>query len=233
MMKSLGLPVACCLLSMVAVSALAASAENAFVKITSGTPGVEKIVAVGRDFHVVTADVDRSFSADVAVEAKAPWNLTSGTSVEAKAGNGVGYSVKNAVNSEETESGEIIVFAVEVQIDGLKGKKGEIEFADCSGGFDSDCIAAFRNVKITCKPGKRPATEKIELAFTAGHLLEKIGDEYRPAKSAYTVNEIGSRHFVVHGHAPGDFSITAKHSVNGASGTASYRVVAGKPGKDK
>jgi len=233
MMKRLSLPVACCLLSLAAASARAASADNAFVKVESGAPGVEKIVAVGRDFHIVTADVDISFSADVGVEAKAPWLLTSGASVKAKAGNAVGYSVKNAVNSEETESGEIVVFAVEVQIDGLKGKKGEIEFADCSDGFDSACISAFRNVKIACKPGKRPAGEMIELAFAAGHLLEKVGDEYRPAKSAYAVNEIGSRHFVLHGHAPGDFSITAKHSVNGASGSASYRVVAGKPGQGK
>ena len=233
MIKSIRLPLACCLMSIAAASVQAASAENAFVKVDSGTPGVEKIVAVGRDFHIVTADVDSSFSADVGVEPKAPWQLTSGASVKAKAGNAAGYSVRNAVNSEETESGEIIVFAVEVDIVGLDKKKGEVAYADCSGGFDSGCISASRNVKITCKPGKRPDSEKIELAFAAGQLLDKVGDEYRPAKSAYTVNEIGSRHFVLHGHAQGDFSITAKHSVNGASGGASYRVVAGKPGKDK
>ena len=49
-----------------AVGAVAASAGNDYVEVSSSTPGVVEVVPVGMDFHITTANVSDAFKANEA-----------------------------------------------------------------------------------------------------------------------------------------------------------------------
>ena len=53
--------------SLLAVGALAASANNGHVEVSSATPGVVEVVPVGMDFHITTTNVSDAFEATVTV----------------------------------------------------------------------------------------------------------------------------------------------------------------------
>ena len=222
--------------SFLAVGAVAASAGNDYVEVSSSTPGVVEVVPVGMDFHITTANVSDAFKANVAVNPAPGWNLISPNpaSFEMTVGGSKGYEVRSQSNEEDKAGGNIILFKVDVEIDGVGEDKEETEgafvgYADCANGFDPACVAAMKPVRIRCMPAKRPDGERIVLTFPPGHLLEKIGTTYQAAQSSYKANEIGGKSFWLHGHAPSaalrDYEIKAEHSVNHCKDEAKYTVI--------
>ena len=92
---------------MAALNAGAASAGNAYVTVSSDTPGVDGIkTAFPLDFHVTTKNVATNFTGKINVTAHAPWVLTSSASFDMSPGNETPWSVKNE-NEEETADGLI------------------------------------------------------------------------------------------------------------------------------
>ena len=221
--------------SFLAVGAVAASAGNDYVEVSSSTPGVVEVVPVGMDFHITTANVSDAFKAN-AVNPAPGWNLISPNpaSFEMTVGGSKGYEVRSQSNEEDKAGGNIFLFKVDVEIDGVGEDKEETEgafvgYADCANGFDPACVAAMKPVRIRCMPAKRPDGERIVLTFPPGHLLEKIGTTYQAAQSSYKANEIGGKSFWLHGHAASgavrDKAIKAEHNINGCKDEAKYTVV--------
>ena len=213
----------------------AASAENEYVTVSCGTAGVENIVVVGDGFHLTTVNVGESFSASVQVVAQPGWELLSAASLTLSPGGISVYTVRNIANPEIEESGDIILFKVDVEISGIGEDKEETEgalagYADCGEGYsNTNCLAAMKSVTIRCLPANRPDDEEITLSFPSGHLLEKVGATYQIANSSYKACEIGSKSFWLHGHTSStslyDYEIKAEHSVNGCKDVAKYTVV--------
>ncbi|NLE41275.1 MAG: hypothetical protein GX615_05535, partial [Lentisphaerae bacterium] len=188
------------------------------------------------DFHITTANVSDAFKANVAVNPAPGWNLISSNpaSFEMTVGGSKGYEVRSQSNEEDKAGGNIFLFKVDVEIDGVGEDKEETEgafvgYADCANGFDPACVAAMKPVRIRCMPAKRPDGERIVLTFPPGHLLEKIGTTYQAAQSSYKANEIGDKSFWLHGHAASgavrDRVILAEHNINGCKDEAKYTVV--------
>lgn len=188
------------------------------------------------DFHITTANVSDAFKANVAVNPAPGWNLISSNpaSFEMTVGGSKGYEVRSQSNEEDKAGGNIFLFKVDVEIDGVGEDKEETEgafvgYADCANGFDPACVAAMKPVRIRCMPAKRPDGERIVLTFPPGHLLEKIGTTYQAAQSSYKANEIGDKSFWLHGHAASgavrDKAIKAEHNINGCKDEAKYTVV--------
>ena len=223
-------------LSLLAGGVWAASAKNNYVEVSSSTPGVVEVVTVGLDFHITTANVPDAFVADVEVEAASGWRLLSPdpASFKMSVGEKRGYEVCNENNEEDKAGGDILLFKVDVEIDGVGEDKEVTEgafvgYAECDWGFDPACMAALKPVRIRCLPANRPDGERIVLTFPPGHLLEKIGTTYQAAQSSYKANEIGGKSFWLHGHAPSaalrDYEIKAEHSVNHCKDEAKHTVV--------
>ena len=223
-------------LSLLAGGVWAASAKNNYVEVSSSTPGVVEVVTVGLDFHITTANVPDAFVADVEVEAASGWRLLSPdpASFKMSVGEKRGYEVCNENNEEDKAGGDILLFKVDVEIDGVGEDKEVTEgafvgYAECDWGFDPACVAAMKPVKIRCLPANRPDGERIVLTFPPGHLLEKVGTTYQAAQSSYKANEIGGKSFWLHGHAASgalrDYEIKAEHSVNHCKDEAKYTVI--------
>jgi hypothetical protein len=224
-------------LGLLAVAALAVSASNSYVKVDCSTVGVDGIVPIGLDFHITTTNVADSFTANVTVTNISPFELVAPvpSSFNMSIGESTLYTVKNKDNIEEASiSGNIILFKVDVEIDGVGEDKEEIEgafvnYASCENGISSPaCVGAMKPVKIRCLPANRPDNEMIILTFPAKHLLEKVGDNYQAAQSSYKVKEIANKKFFLHGHAPSvalrDYEIKATHNLNGCHDVAKYTI---------
>ena len=222
--------------SLLAVAARAVSAANDYVEVGSSTTGVVEVVTVGLDFHITTTNVPDAFVADVEVEATSGWRLLSPNpaSFKMSVGEKRGYEVCNENNEEDKAGGDILLFKVDVEIDGVGEDKEVTEgafvgYADCANGFDPACVAAMKPVRIRCLPANRPDGERIVLTFPPGHLLEKIGTTYQAAQSSYKANEIGGKSFWLHGHEPSwaerDRVILAEHNINGCKDEAKFSVV--------
>lgn len=105
----------------------AASAENAYVIVTCDTPGVTRIVVVDLNFHIVTKDVPMIFTANGTVTAKDGYELVSpkgGTYKDLPIGDAVSYAVKSTKAGEPGGSGSIILYKLDVEIDGIGEDKG-------------------------------------------------------------------------------------------------------------
>jgi len=224
-------------LCLLAVVALAVSASNSYVTVDCSTVGVDGIVPIGLDFYITTTNVADSFTPNVTVTKISTFELVAPvpSSFNMSIGESKLYTVKNKDNIEEASiSGNIILFKVDVEIDGVGEDKEETEgafagYAPCNNGvMDGVCETAMKPVKIRCLPANRPDDEKIILTFPRGHLFEKVGDAYNPAQSFYKVKEINSKEFYLHGHEPSEsirnFEIKATHNLNGCHDVAKYTV---------
>jgi hypothetical protein len=225
-------------LCLLAVVALAVSASNSYVKVDCSTVGVDGIVPIGLDFYITTTNVADSFTPNVTVTKISTFELVAPipSTFNMYIGESKLYEVKNQNNIEETKiSGNIILFKVDVEIDGVGEDKEETEgafvnYASCeNGGISSPaCAGAMKPVKIRCLPANRPDNEMIILTFPAKHLLEKVGDNYQAAQSSYKVKEIANKKFFLHGHAPSgalrDYEIKATHNLNGCHDVAKYTI---------
>ena len=223
-------------LGLLADVSLAVSADNGYVEVSSDTPGVVEVVPVGMDFHITTANVSDAFKATVTVSSVPGWDLRSPNpaTFEMAIGGNRGYEGRNQNNEEDKAGGNIILFKVDVEIDGVGEDKEETEgafvgYADCANGFDPACVAAMKPVRIRCMPAKRPDGERLVLTFPSGHSLEKIGTTYQAAQSSYKANEIGDKSFWLHGHAASgaerDRAIKAEHNINRCKDEAKYTVL--------
>lgn len=94
----------------------AASTGNGYVMVSCAAVGVENIVVVGDGFHLTTVNVGESFSASVQVVAQPGWELLSAASLTLSPGGISVYTVRNIANPEIEESGDIILFKVDVEI---------------------------------------------------------------------------------------------------------------------
>lgn len=217
-------------------SVLAASAQNAFVKVESTTPGVEAVVVVAQpagEFHITTRKVNNNFHADVYITGLVGVAVTP-SYAKMTLGQTVTWKAVEELVEEAPVSGTIVLFRVDVEIDGV-GEDGEdgagasVAYADCPGGIgDPACEKALVHVKIGCTPSNRPENERINLAYPAGFLYVKKGNTYSPAENSYTAKEIHTLNFRLHGHALGAGAITATHNINGCSDTANFTVVEAK-----
>ena len=53
----------------------AASAENLFVRVSSFTPGVVRIVDAGADFYVIVTNCDKKIKTELSIQPLSPWVL--------------------------------------------------------------------------------------------------------------------------------------------------------------
>lgn len=115
--------VQCCLaawLGLLADGALAASAGNHYVTVSSDTAGVEAIVPVDDDFYVTTRGVSApEFVADVSVTAHAPWKLVKPASgkLELGIGESGSYKVEDETGTEDDAEGSISVLKLDIEPD--------------------------------------------------------------------------------------------------------------------
>ena len=217
-------------------SGLAASAQNAFVKVESNTPGVDKVVVMAQpagEFHITTKQVGNNFQADVYLTGLGGVAVTP-AHAKMTLGQTVVWKAVEELVEEAPVSGTIVLFRVDVEIDNVgedqeDGAGALVDFADCSNGIDDkDCQKALKHVKIGCTPSNRPENERINLTYPAGSLFVKKGDTYSPPEASYTAKEIHTIGFYLHGHALGAGAITATHNLNGCSDTANFTVVEAK-----
>lgn len=105
--------VQCCLaawLGLLANGALAASAGNLYVTVSSDTVGVEAIVPVDDDFYVTTRGVGApDFIADISVSPNSSWRLVYPSSGKLELGIGASdfYEVEDSTGSEDSAGGRI------------------------------------------------------------------------------------------------------------------------------
>lgn len=217
-------------------SGLAASAQNAFVKVESNTPGVDKVVVVTQpagEFHITTKNVENNFHAEVYITGLGGVAVTPAYA-KMPVGQTITWKAVEELVEEAPVSGTIVLFRIDVEIDKVgedqeDGAGAIVEYADCSKGIgDQDCKKALEHVKITCTPSNRPENERIDLTYPANHLFVKKGSTYTPAEASYTAKEIHTISFYLHGHALGAGTITATHNINGCSDTANFTVVEAK-----
>ena len=95
----------------------AASDMNMFVKVSSTTPGVERVVSVSNDFYVTTWGVKRGFCAEIAVEALSPWVLVNPISGSTTLGIGEMdlYRVRDDSGTEDKPKGQIRVLKLDIE----------------------------------------------------------------------------------------------------------------------
>ena len=151
------------------------------------------------------------------------------------------WSVRNKITKEDNNNGQILLFKVDVVIDGTGEEEEELV-----GAFlekprllqgqtvlsSSDCINSFKQVKIRCVPNNRPDFEKINIKHSyniKSALYEKNSDgTYKVAKDNYKVNEINDKNFFLYGHNPSttlrDREIVATHNFNDCADKAKYTV---------
>lgn len=200
--------------------------SNGYVSVEATGSHVDRIVKVGNDFHIVTTNAPLSMKADVTVEGIDPWELDSDDDFQLGIGDSIGWEAHNKDDDEEPgEEGNIILFKVDVEI----GNIGEL-VEESEGAWLEYCTdgSVSLPVSIRCYPANRPDNEMINLSFSAGHLQELDGTTWKPAKTSYKANEIGSVTFRLVGITPSvrerDYSITAVHSANGCGDSAKYTV---------
>ena len=217
-------------------SGLAASAQNAFVKVESNTPGVDKVVVMAQpagEFHITTKNVENNFHADVYLTGLGGVAVTP-AHAKMTLGQTVAWKAVEELVEEAPVSGTIVLFRVDVEIDKVgedqeDGAGALVDYADCSDGIDEPhCKQALKHVKLGCTPSNRPENERINLTYPAGHLYVKKGNTYSPPEASYTAKEIHTISFYLHGHELGAGAITATHNLNGCSDTASFTVVEAK-----
>ena len=217
-------------------SGLAASAQNAFVKVESNTPGVDKVVVMAQpagEFHITTKNVENNFHADVYLTGLGGVAVTP-AHAKMTLGQTVAWKAVEELVEEAPVAGTIVLFRVDVEIDKVgedqeDGAGALVDYADCSDGIDEPhCKQALKHVKLGCTPSNRPENERINLTYPAGHLYVKKGNTYSPPEASYTAKEIHTISFYLHGHELGAGAITATHNLNGCSDTASFTVVEAK-----
>ena len=112
--------VQCCLaawLGLLANGALAASAGNHYVTVSSDTAGVEAIVPVDDDFYVTTRGVGApDFIADISVSPNFSWRLVYPSSGKLELGIGASdlYEVEDSTGSEDSAGGRIEVLKLDI-----------------------------------------------------------------------------------------------------------------------
>ena len=112
--------VQCCLaawLGLLADGALAASAGNHYVTVSSDTAGVEAIVPVDDDFYVTTRGVGApDFIADISVSPNFSWRLVYPSSGKLELGIGASdfYEVEDSTGSEDSAGGRIEVLKLDI-----------------------------------------------------------------------------------------------------------------------
>jgi len=122
----------------------AASARNEFVEVSSSTPGVDAVVAVKEpagEFHVTTRDVEEGFHADVHIQGL-NGVVAKPTDARMALGQTVEWSAVEALVEEAPVSGTIVLFRVDVEIDGVGEDEetavgAQVVYADCAGGIGS------------------------------------------------------------------------------------------------
>lgn len=206
----------------------AVEASNGYVSVEATGSHVESIVKVGNDFHIVTKDAPQSTKADVTVSGIDPWDLDSDSDFQLGIGESKGWAAHNTDDDEEPgEEGNIILFKVDVEICGVGESKEESDGAwiNYHGQYDA---TDNQYVQIRCYPRNRPDDEKIILTFPDGMLFEVVNGVRIPARTQYRANEISSILFQILGTQAStnenDFSISARHSINGCSDTAKFTV---------
>lgn len=235
--------VLCCIV-LFSVGNLGA-AGNAYVSVEPiSKPGLGSIAEpYPNEFHITTCDVEDNFSIEVRITALYPYvfSMSETETITEKTitlgvGGTAGWSVVSTENEgEESVSGLIILFKVDVQIDGV-GEEDEVtegalvDYASCADGYNTAaCRSLFKPVSIRCLPSNRPDEELIILSFTSHHLLEKVDGEYVDAQSDYKIKELGQKTFALHGHdvsgAMRDCSVVATHNVNCCTDSAKYTII--------
>ena len=228
----------------------AASAGNAFVTVTAvnktnyndSARGIGSVVPVKLDFHITTCHVEENFVAAVTVTANYPYKLTSSEKFDMGLGETEKWSVVNESNpTEETATGEIILFKIDVEIDGVEEAMEETEgayavYSNCElfckedkNQHDPKCVKYFKEVKFKFWPDDRPK-DKIEITTPEGFLFEVKNNQYIPVpeKSTYTMKQMQEKKFVLHGHeyskAARDREIKAGFQINGTTDIAKFTV---------
>ena len=103
--------------SLLAGGAVAASANNLYVTVSSDTAGVEAIVPVDDDFYVTTHGVCApDFIAEINVSANAPWKLVSPSSgkFDLGIGDSDAYHVKDETGAEDDAGGRVHVLKLDI-----------------------------------------------------------------------------------------------------------------------
>jgi hypothetical protein len=232
-------------------SAMAAEASNPYVTVVCANLtvmppgwGVDKIIPIGNDFHITTTHLPTNFMARITVKAKPGYMLMTGSQYDMAPGDTLGWAVVQNNNNEFVANGFIILFRVDVEIDGVGADAEEtvgafLAYSSCTGCVEqagvpagthaAECVRRFKPVKITCVPANRPDGERIIVTPPGDcFLLEVKNGQYFAAQPDYLVSEIAQKKFWLHGHeASGttpDKEIKAEHNVNGCDDTAKFTV---------
>ena len=142
--------------AMLLATCFAASGENNYVTVSCSTPGVTGVVSVDDvNFHIATKDVAMDFEANGTVAPKPGYELVSpkgGTFENLAIGSAVSYEVKAIEAGESGASGSIVLYKVDVEIDGVGEDKEETEGAYVSDK-DSGDIHKQRNDSLLSGDG--------------------------------------------------------------------------------
>ena len=200
---------------------------NAYVIVTCDTPGVTRIVVVDLNLHIVTKDVPMIFTANGTVTAKDGYELVSpkgGTYKDLPIGDAVSYAVKSTKAGEPGGSGSIILYKLDVEIDGIGEDKEETEGAFVS---DKDSGDIHKSVTIRCYPATETA-DVIKVSYSdAGILIDQTSGSL--ARESYSPKELETRTFILYGgfisETERDSTISAEHIINTCQDFAKHTVV--------
>ena len=213
--------------AMLLGKSLGASDENSYVVVSCGTPGVTGVVAVDDvNFHIVTKDVAMDFKASGTVAAQPGYELVSpkgGTFENLAIGDAVSYEVKATEAGESGASGSIILYKVDVEIDGVGEDKEETKGAYVS---DKDSGDIHKSVTIRCYPATEEAAVISVSCSGKGILFDPASGNV--AREKYSPKELATKTFRLYGGVISgeerDSTISAEHTVNKCQDSAKYTV---------
>lgn len=127
------------------------------------------------------------------------------------------------------------VVKVDVQVDGVAEEDEETQGAELAympnaldGGLTEGGKSALVGVSIDVYPKNLPADDTVTITVPSGFLYVRDGEGYAPAASSYTVDELKTKSFYLHGHtvssSPRDKEIEVVHDASGARDKAKFTV---------
>lgn len=213
--------------AMLLATCFAASGENNYVTVSCSTPGVTGVVSVDDvNFHIATKDVAMDFEANGTVAPKPGYELVSpkgGTFENLAIGSAVSYEVKAIEAGESGASGSIVLYKVDVEIDGVGEDKEETEGAYVS---DKDSGDIHKSVTIRCYPATEEGAVISVSCSGKGILFDPASGNV--AREKYSPKELATKTFRLYGGVISgeerDSTVSAEHTVNKCQDSARYTV---------
>lgn len=210
------------------VSASIVSAENEYVRITCNLDEVTSIVKIEEvNFHLVTRNAPMDFIANGTITAKPGWRLVQPANGRFD-GLGIGetnqYTVISTDGREQSHSGDIVLYKVDVVVDQLTEEIETSPSALIAGPQSGRDICT---VTVRCYPDDE-TNAVIQVSNDGVGILYDTSTSQSITLACFSPQELKTKLFILEGVLPsreeGDSSVFAQHTRNNCSDNALYTV---------